>query len=188
MILEKIMRIQLALCGLSLIATSALAGEGWKVLPVTDAGYKPDVTLSAIVGSMDPKNADSNAFTGAEVAFNCLMLQPPSGVIRSKISVGQYDHGGLKLTSFEVNPRWTFIIDKDLSVGFGPGIGYVEAKAAGQSKGMWAAQVGADLDYRIGKLNLGLAARWQSTQDSQIAIGYKGADNTLIEAKIGFNF
>ena len=162
MILEKIMRIQLALCGLSLVATGALAGGSWKVLPAMDAGYKPDVTLSAIVGSMDPKNAGSNAFTGAEVAFNCLMLQPPSGVIRSKVSVGQYDHGGLKLTSFEVNPRWTFNIDKDLSVGFGPGIGYVEAKAAGQSKGMWAApdRMADMLVQKIGHPMAGANTAW----------------------------
>lgn len=184
------MRMQSALYGLcfSLVATGALAEGEWKYLPVADAGFKPDVTLSAIVGAMDPKNANSSTFSGAELAFNCLLLQPSSGVIRSKISIGQYDHGGLKLTSYELNPRWTFNIDQDLSVGFGPGIGYVDAKAAGQSKGLWAGQVGADLDYRIGKLNLGLAARWQGTQDRQIAAGYKGADNTLVEAKIGFNF
>lgn len=37
-------------------------------------------------------------------------------------------------------------------------------------------------------LNLGLAARWQGTQNSQIAAGFKGADDTLIEAKIGVDF
>ena len=165
-----------------------MADGDWKLLPVKDASYQPDVTLSALVGAMDPKNASSGSFTGAELAFNCLLIQPPSGVIRSKISVGQYDHDGLELTSYEINPRWTFNLSKDLSVGFGPGIGYVDAKAAGHSKGLWAAQIGADLDYRIGSLNLGLGARWQATQDHQIAVGYKGADNFLVEAKIGMNF
>jgi len=184
------MRTQIALFALcsTFAGTTALAAGDWKPLPVSDAGFKPDVTVSALVGSMDPKHASSAAFTGAELAFNCLLIQPPSGVIRSKISIGQYDHGGLKLTTYELNPRWTFNLDKDLSVGFGPGIGYVDAKAGGQSKGLWAGQLGADLDYRIGMMNLGLAARWQGTQNKQLAAGYKGADNLLIEAKIGVNF
>jgi hypothetical protein len=184
------MRVQSVLFGLcfSLVGTNAMAEGSWKLLPAGDATFKPEVTVSALVGSMNPKDTSSGSFTGAEVAFNCLLIQPPSGVIRSKISVGQYDHGGLKLTSYELNPRWTFNLDKDLSIGFGPGIGYVDAKAGGNSKGMWASQIGADLDYRIGKLNLGLATRWQGMQSRQIAAGYKGADNVLVEAKIGMNF
>jgi hypothetical protein len=93
----------------------------------------------------------------------------PSGVIRSKISYNEYDHAGLKLSSYEVNPRWTVNLDKNLSVGFGPGLGYVEAKSAGQSKGVWARQMGADLDYKIGQVNLGLAARRQVAENTHLA-------------------
>lgn len=103
-------------------------------------------------------------------------------------SVGSYDDNGLELTSFELNPRWTFDINKNLSVGIGPGIGYVAAERGGNSQGLWAGQVGVDLDYRIGAINLGLTARWQGTENDMIAPGFKGADNTLITAKIGYNF
>jgi hypothetical protein len=186
------MRTQTALFGLSLALAAApvLAGDGsWKSMPVLDSSYKPDFTLSALVGSMDPKHAGADSFVGGELAFNCLLLQPPTGTIRTKVSVGSFSNDGLKLTSYELNPRWMFSVDKNLSVGFGPGIGYVDAKKNGNSKGMWAGQLGADLDYRIGgHIDVGLAARWQATQSSTITPGVKGADNSLIQAKIGYAF
>jgi hypothetical protein len=172
---------------LSLIAMPSLAGD-WKVLPVRDAGFKPDFTVSALVGSLNPEHAGSDTYVGGEVAFNCLLVEPPVGKIRTKISVGSFDDNGLELTSFELNPRWTFDINKNLSVGIGPGMGYVDAERGGNSQGLWAGQVGVDLDYRIGAINLGLAARWQGTENDTIAPGFKGADNTLITAKIGYNF
>ncbi|MGA7178711.1 MAG: hypothetical protein WBX11_03855 [Thiobacillaceae bacterium] len=184
------MRTQFALVGLCLAVATvpALAGDQWKTMPVLDTAYKPDLTVSALVGSMDPEHVSSSSFIGGELAFNCLLLQPPTGIIRTKVSIGGFSHGGLKLTTYEINPRWMFNIDQNLSVGFGPGLGYVDAKAGGNTKGLWAGQIGADLDYRIGAINLGLAARWQGTQNNTIATGFKGADNTLVEAKIGYNF
>lgn len=58
------------LLGLSLAAASAatLAGE-WKFLPVRDASYKPDVTLSLAAGQLNGTPASSGNYTGAEVAL-----------------------------------------------------------------------------------------------------------------------
>jgi hypothetical protein len=177
------------LLGFSLLTmATATFADDWKFLPVRDAGYQPDLTLSATFGSMDPAHASSGNIAGAELAFNCLLLQPPTGVIRSKISFGQYDHQGLKISTFEVNPRWTTKLAQDLSLGVGPGIGMVKTEVGGKSTNMAALQVGADLDYRIGAINLGLGARWQATQDKEIAPGKHGADNFLIQAKVGVNF
>jgi hypothetical protein len=183
------MRSQSILFGLylALAVAPVLAGE-WKAMPVLDPAYKADITLSALVGSMNPEHVSSDSIVGGELAFNCILLEPSTGIIRSKVSVTRFSNDGLKLTSYEINPRWTFNIDKNLSVGFGPGIGYVDAKAGGNTKGLWAGQVGADLDYRLGAINLGLATRWQGTANRTIIPGIKGADNTLIEAKIGYNF
>jgi hypothetical protein len=179
-----------ALLSLSLLGASAAttAADDWKLMPVSDANYKPEMTLSGVVGSLNPEHVGSGGYTGVELAFNCLALQPPSGMIRSKISLGEFDHQGMKLTTFEVNPRWTTNLDKNLSVGFGPGIGLVKAEMAGGSANMAALQLGADLDYRIGALNLGLGARWQVTQNKEIVTGVRGADNFLIQAKVGMNF
>ena len=179
-----------ALLGLGLLAaaTATFAGDDWKLLPVRDANFKPDLTLSAAVGSLNPEHVNSGIYTGAELAFNCLALQPPSGVIRTKVSLGRFDHDGMKLTTFEVNPRWTTNLSQDLTVGFGPGIGLVKAEMSGHSKDLAALQLGADLDYRVGALNLGLGARWQATQNKEIAPGKNGADNFLVQAKVGVNF
>ncbi|MGB8517527.1 MAG: hypothetical protein WCD45_06525 [Gallionella sp.] len=177
------------LLGISLVTASVTSFAGdWKFLPVTDANYKPDVTLSLVGGSLSGTPAGSSGYTGAEVAFNCLVMQPPSGMIRSKISYGQFDHNGLKLSTFEVNPRWTTGIAQNLTFGIGPGIGLVKADVAGRSTNMAAFQIGADLDYRIGALNLGLGARWQGTSNKNVAPGMNGANNTLVQAKVGYNF
>ncbi len=177
------------LIGLTLAGASsaALAGE-WRVLPGMDANYKANVTASVMGGSMSSTPVGSGAYSSVEVAFNCLVLQPPSGVIRSKISYGQFDKNGLKLTSFEVNPRWTTPMAQDLTIGFGPGIGLVKVDVAGQTTNMMAMQLGADLDYSVGKLNLGLGVRWQNTASKNITPTIKGANNTLVQAKLGFNF
>lgn len=169
-------------------ASTATFADGWKFLPVRDANYKPDLTLSLVGGTLSPSHVASGGYAGIELDFNCLALQPPSGVIRSKVSIGQFNHNGMKLTSYEVNPRWTVHLNDNLTFGIGPGIGLVKAEMAGQSTTLGALQVGMDLDYRIGALNLGLGARWQETSNRYITPTLRGANNSLLQAKIGFNF
>ena len=70
----------------------------------------------------------------------------------------------------------------------GPGIGWVKADSGNRNVDMFAWQVGADLDYRIGQLNLGLGARWQDTVNKTVATGQAGADNWLVQAKVGVAF
>jgi hypothetical protein len=173
--------------GLVTISISSFAGD-WKVLPVRDADFKPDFTLSITAGNMKPSNLASSSYTGVELAMNCLALQPPSGVIRTKLSLGSYDHEGFKITTFEVNPRWTTKLSPDLTFGVGPGVGYVKAETSGKSTSMAAIQIGADLDYRVGAVNLGLGVRWQDTRNKPITASVTGVDNTLVQAKVGVNF
>jgi hypothetical protein len=177
----------LLVLGLVTFSVSSFAGD-WKVLPVLDADFKPDFTLSLTAGNMKPSSLTSGSYTGVEFAMNCLALQPPSGVIRTKLSLGSYDHDGFKITTFEVNPRWTTNLSPDLTFGIGPGVGYVKAETSGQSTSMAAIQVGADLDYRVGSVNLGLGIRWQDTRNKPITASVNGVDNTLIQAKVGVNF
>ncbi len=177
------------LLGMSIVTFSMSSfGGDWKFFPVRDANFKPDMTLSLVSGNMNPSHIASGSYTGVELALNCLAMQPPSGVIRTKISLGTYDHNRMKLTSFEVNPRWTTNLSPDLTIGVGPGIGYVKADTLGRTTSMAALQIGADLDYRFGALNLGLGVRWQDTRNKAITTGVDGVDNTLIQAKIGVNF
>jgi len=175
--------------GLATLSASAIAGE-WKFLPVLDSSYKPDMAVFVTGGSLTPSNSGSSsgAYAGAELDFNCLMMQPPAGVIRSKISYGQFNQNGLKISTFEVNPHWTVEIQKDLTVGVGPGVGYVNTDINGQTTSLAALQIGGDLDYRVGMIDLGLGARWQYTADKEIAPGVTGANNFLIQAKVGVSF
>jgi hypothetical protein len=175
--------------GFGFVAASTVAfADGWNFLPVMDSGFKPNVTVSAVGGAMNGSATGAGAYTGIEAAFNCLAMQPPSGVIRTKASYGQFNQNGLKLTTFEINPRWTTEIAKDVTVGVGPGVGFVQADTGTQTNNMAALQVGADLDYRIGAMNLGLGARWQGTSNNDLGNGTSGANNTLIQAKVGMNF
>lgn len=178
-----------AIAAMSLIGMtgSATAGE-WKFLPILDKDYKPEMTLSLIGGLLDPKEADRDTFAGLELAMNCGLFQTPSGVVRTKISFARFDHDGYDYRTFEVNPRWTVPIAQNLSFGIGPGIGYVKTKVGSRDTEMFAWQIGADLDYRIGQINLGLGARWQDTVNKTVAIGTEGAENWLVQAKIGFAF
>jgi hypothetical protein len=109
-------------------------------------------------------------------------------VVRTKLSVNKFDKGGLDLTTVELNPRWTIPVAKDVTFGIGPGIGWVKADAGNRTVDMFAWQAGADLDYRMGQLNLGLGARWQDTVGKTIATGQQGADNWLVQAKVGIAF
>ena len=171
------------------MSATAIAGD-WKFLPVLDSSYKPDMAVFIAGGSLTPSNSGSTSggYAGAEFDFNCLIMQPPTGIIRSKISYGQFNQNGLMLSSIEVNPRWTVDVQKDLSVGIGPGVGYVRADTNGQSTSLAALQIGGDLDYRVGMIDLGLGARWQYTANKEIAPGVTGANNFLIQAKVGISF
>lgn len=172
---------------LALAAASASAGE-WQFLPILKDGYKPDLVLSAVGGSLDPQGAAADTYLGLELAMNCGLFQTPSGVVRTKISYGGYDHDGLEYRSFEVNPRWTVPLAQNLSFGIGPGIGYVRTEVGGRDTDLFAWQVGADLDYRLGRVSFGLGLRWQDTVNKRVAPGAEGAENWLVQAKVGYAF
>ena len=183
----KPLHLTLLAATLACAATPALA-DGWRLFPIADKDYRPDFTLSLVGGTLDPEHGSQDGYVGVELAMNCGMLQVPSGVVRTKLSYGRYDKDGLELRIFEVNPRWTLPLTDRLSFGVGPGLGYVRAEAGSRETDLFAWQLGADLDYKLGRMNLGLGARWQDTVDKTIAPGRNGAENWLVQAKIGINF
>lgn len=168
----------------------AQAADGWNFMAGMDKDYVADPTLSLMVGNLDPdiKGASSDTVSGVELSLNCPLLQPPTNKIRQQVSYSRYDKDGLKLSSFELNPHYVFEAAPGLGIGFGPGLGYVKAKTAGDSKGMFALQLGASLHYTaMGPLFLGAEARYQATQNSDFA-GQKGVDNFRVAVKVGYNF
>lgn len=177
----------LGTAALVLAAGSATAGD-WQFLPILKDGYKPDLVVSVVGGVLDPKGAGEDTYAGLEVAMNCGLFQTPTGVVRTKISYGGYDHDGLEYRSFEINPRWTIPVAQNLSFGIGPGIGYVRTEVGSRETDLFAWQLGADLDYRVGRVSLGLGVRWQDTVSKTIAPDTDGAENWLVQAKIGYAF
>ena len=182
----KTTRILTIAAALSALTAPAFAGD-WQFLPIADKGYAPNFVASVTGGIMDPQHAKSGDAWGLELAMNCGLIQTPTGVVRTKLSVNKFDKAGLELTTVELNPRWTIPVAKDLTFGIGPGIGWVKADS-GRNVDMFAWQAGADLDYRIGQLNLGLGARWQDTVNKNLGGGREGADNWLVQAKVGIAF
>jgi len=111
-------------------------------------------------------------------------------MIRQQFNYNRFDEDGLEIATLEMNPRY-YMGEGDLTFGVGPGIGYVwaEADAAGVDEGMWALQLGADIEYRRGALYLGAGTRYQLTQDEELGnTGEKGVDNGLSTVKVGVNF
>ena len=95
----KALRITLLGVALGCAAAPALAGE-WRLFPIADKGYRPDLTISRVGGMMDPEHVSKDSYVGVEVAMNCGLLETPSGVVRTKLSYGQFDKDGTKLRIF----------------------------------------------------------------------------------------
>ena len=178
-----------ALAFLSTLAISGSAmADGWTMFPVSKDGWKPEVTLAAVVGSMDVKNIGSAEYQGAELSLNCPWFQPPAGAIRQQFNIGTYNNGNASLTSFEMNPHYYVSVAPGWTIGAGPGIGYVHGYVGDKDADMSSIQVSASANYRNGHFFAGAGARYQDTLNKEIVPGVKGMDNWLISAKVGINF
>jgi len=177
---------------LALLSTLAISGsalaDGWTMFPVMNDGWKPEFTLAAVVGSMDVKNIGTSEYQGAELSLNCPWFQPPTGAIRQQFNIGTYEKGNASLTSFEMNPHYYISVAPGLTIGAGPGIGYVHGYIGDKEADMSSFQVAADVNYRKGHFFAAASARYQDTLNKEIAPGVNGMDNWLISAKVGLNF
>lgn len=87
-----------------------------------------------------------------------------------------------------MNPNDFVTLAPGLTLGAGPGVGYVAAHEDASNQGLWSVQASANLSCRHGALFLGAGARYQATRDKRLASGVSGTDNVLLGAKAGFNF
>jgi hypothetical protein len=177
----------------SLVAVPVFAEEesGWVIGPAFEEGWKPEFTLALAANYIEPdiSGIDGDSSLGLQLSLNCPWFQPPSGVIRQQFNINQFDKGGIKLTTFEINPRYYVETSPNFRVGFGPGFGYMWTDAnVGAEEGMWTLQLGGDLEYGQGALFLGAGARYQFTQNKDLGIGNDGADTWLVQLKAGVNF
>jgi long-subunit fatty acid transport protein len=171
------------------ISTTISASDNWGFLPAQSDGFDPDLTLSATGGLMDPQThgLDTDFVFGLEISFNCLLVEPPNSTIRQQFSYSHYDDSGLEITSFEMNPHYLYRVDNRFSIGFGPGIGYVDADGRNVNEGAFSLQGGVSLHYKMSdRLFLGAEARYQWTQElDDINDDLK---NTRLFGKLGYRF
>jgi hypothetical protein len=173
------------------LITAPLAGHSAEFLPVAGSNYSANPTLSLTLGSanIDLSNIDSDVAYGAELAFDCPLLQLDSGTIRQQASITRFDEDGVETTSFELNPHYLVKVNDRFSVGFGPGIGYVDASVNSADDGVWAIQAGASAHFNMGAIFLGAELRQQWTQEENFGFTRKrDVDNTRFMLKAGINF
>lgn len=175
----------------ALHAQAEQQNEGWVFGPAFKPGWDGKYTLAVTAGYLDPDTslASANASLGLQFSLNCPWFQPPQGAIRQQFNLNRFDDGDFQLTTLEINPRYYWDLSPNLSVGAGPGFGYVWTDApVGQSPDLWALQAGLDLDYRVGGFYAGIGTRYQWTENETVGVDSKGLDNWLTMLKVGVNF
>ena len=170
------------------LSVTAADDKGWRFLPGLDGDFEKAPTVSLMTGMMSPKDGDSGKILGVELSFNCPLLQPPTNKIRQQISYAQYDENGVKVSSIEINPHYVFEITPRLSIGGGPGFGYVSVDATGADANMFAMQLGGSVHFNVTEMFfLGADARYQMTENEDFG-GTKGMDNWRMAMKAGISF
>lgn len=172
---------------LAMALSGPALAEGWVIGPAFKDGWKPEFTLAAVGGEMDVDSAGKDLYSGAELSLNCLWFRPPRGMIRQQFNIGTHEDNGLDITSYEINPNYFMRLAPGLTLGVGPGVGYVTVHDNGSSEGLWSMQASANLNYRRGPVFLGAGARYQDTRDKTVAPGVRGTDNVLLSLKLGVN-
>lgn len=179
----------------AVICNAAWAGAAhaneWVLGPAFKPGWKPEFTVAAIGGQMNPDSdlGDSDGYLGMEISLNCPWFQPPSGSIRQQFWLGRYESNGLELKGIEINPRYFVDMGSGFSFGVGPGFGYLQGDSQfANSVDMGTLQVGADLSYRAGAFYLGVGTRYAFTSNKYMGPGQEGADNWVVVGKVGVNF
>lgn len=178
--------------GMATIPASAAEGTGeWVMGPAFKPGWDPHFTIAATAGYLDPdiQGVDGGSAYGLQLSLNCPWFSPPTGAIRQQFNYNTFDNDGQEITSLEMNPRYFVSASPSILIGAGPGIGYVWTKSdLGKDKNVWALQLGADIEYRHEQLFLALGTRYMWTQNKELGIDNKGANNLLTQVKVGFNF
>ena len=176
------------IAALGLVAAMPAQAQDWQLLPAIGSDYKAQPTFALTAGTQDYDDGDSGGVYGVELGLACPTLKPPQGRIRQQISLTRYDEDGLETTSLEVNPHYMVDLASNLAVGFGPGLGYVQADTSVGDDGVFALQAGTSLHYRTGPLFLGAEARYQWTQSADFGGGSHDMDNIRLQGKVGVAF
>jgi len=175
---------------LSFFASASFAGKGWRILAGMEEDFVHESTVSAMIGGLGPdsKIGDTGLAYGAELSFNCVIIQPPENRIRQQVSVLQYKDGDSKIQSAQINTHYVVEVDPKLWIGGGPGIGFVKADVNNRTANMISVQLGSSVHYSIDKFFIGGEARYQMTQGDEVG-GHSdlGASSWQALFKLGYN-
>jgi len=161
--------------------------SGFKFLPVLSKDYDMGLSLSLKTGVMNfsQLSSETHFLAGAEAAFNCLMFKPANGSIRAQLSYNRYDNGDIIIHTVELNPYYMINVTDRLSIGGGPGIGYLIPE--GNLENVWGVQAGAGATYNFGVFTMGLEARYQWQTEKQKNYNTENLNNFRTTLKFGIN-
>lgn len=157
--------------------------SGLRFLPVLDPAYEAEPTLFLKSGIMNVSGSPGSGTTaGAELEFNCLIFEPAVGKIRPAFGFNRSSDDTYTLNTVELNPSYVYYITQNLSVGGGPGIGYM-ISSKGPATNSWTFQAGVGIGYDFNIVLLGLQARYQwRLNEEEDAVNL---DNSRVSFTIG---
>lgn len=173
----------LGLC--ALLAPSAHA-EGWQFLPLlNDPQYKPEITLAITGNRLQPdQGRDADAW-GIDLNMNCGLLQSPDKRIRTHVNLSRSDEAGVKVTAFELSPRYTMpLAMPGVSIGAGPSLAVFKVEGGGADRSLTGLGLAAGVNYRVGSFYAGADVRYHGTA----ARSGVDLDPVTLGLKLGINF
>lgn len=180
---------KVALLASLLLGTGAGAKE-FKVLPILDNGFCPNIQVGLTAGYMNLKNVNAAGATeGIEISLDCPVFTLPWDNLRQQIMLNHFNSDGLEMTNLEFNPYYLITLDSGVEWGFGPGFGVIFSEAQKHDT-VFTLQAGTGLKYNISKtVYTGADLRWQWTQKAELSNGVReDLDNYRAQVKIGYRF
>jgi len=174
----------LSLLAAVLAAPAAQAAEGLTFLPITKPGFQFAPTVALTINSTDPAHGPSADAWGVDVNFNCGLVQTADRRMRTHLNISQSDTHGVKVTGYELSPRYTVPFGDGMSAGVGPSLAMFTIDS-GASTTQYGIGLAAGVNYRQGKFYAGADLRIHSTGSTS---GFAAYDPTSLGLKVGINF
>lgn len=177
-----------AVVAASLLVGSVGSAKEFKVLPILEGGFCPNIQVGLSTGYMNLKNVPASGSTvGIEISLDCPVFTLPWDNLRQQIMINRFDSNGLQMTNLEFNPYYLITLDNNVEWGFGPGFGAIFADNGGKSDTVYTLQAGTGLKYNLNKnYYTGADMRWQWTQKMDNTS--VDLDNYRAQVKIGYRF
>ncbi len=159
----------LAAAGAILLASSPSRADGFRLFPVLSSDFKFDPTLTMIGGTSFSTTRDGKALgtVGIGLNINCGLFQDGQNRIRTHVSLTDTFGHGVNAQTFDLSPRYTLPIGKDMYFSIGPSVAAVNARLYSANSNRYSILAGygaaGGLEYRHGHAYVGLDAEYLDT-------------------------